>query len=87
MEHEEKAALLCCLLIAALICTLIPFPACAREDVVTAPFDAQTSMITVEAEDVYRDFAILFRPALVDVSRPVTVRNGDTVCTVQADPS
>ena len=49
--------------------------------------DAETNTITVETEDVNGDFAILFHPALVDVSRPVTVRAGDAVCTVQVNPS
>ena len=55
--------------------------------VITAAYDAQTNTITVEAEDVDGDFAILFHPALVDVSRPVTVRAGDAVRTVQVNPS
>ena len=55
--------------------------------VITAAYEAQTNTITVEAEGVDGDFAILFHPALVDVSRPVTVRAGDTVRTVQVNPS
>ncbi len=55
--------------------------------VITAAFDAQTNTITVEAEDVDGDFTILFHPALVDVSRPVTFRTGDIVRTVQVNPS
>ena len=55
--------------------------------VITAAFDAETNTITVEAEDVDGDFAILFHPALADVSRPVTVRAGDAVRTVRVNPS
>ncbi len=55
--------------------------------VITAAYEAQTNTITVVAEDVDGDFAILFHPALVDVSRPVTVWVGDTVRTVQVNPS
>ena len=49
--------------------------------------DAETNTITVETEDVNGDFAILFHPALVDVSRPVTIRAGDAVRTVRVNPS
>lgn len=55
--------------------------------VITAAYDAETNTITVEAEGVNGDFAILFHPALVDVSRPVTVRAGETVRTVRVNPS
>ena len=55
--------------------------------VITAAYDAETNTITVEAEDVNGDFAILFHPALVDVSRPVTVRTGGTARTVRVNPS
>ena len=55
--------------------------------VITASYDASSNTVTVEAEDVNGDFAILFHPALVDVSRPVTVRAGGVVCTVQVNPS
>ncbi len=55
--------------------------------VITAAYDAETNTITVEAEDVDGDFAILFHPALVDVSRPVTIRTGEIVRTVRVNPS
>ena len=56
--------------------------------VITASFDAETNTITVEPDaDVNGDFAILFHPALVDVSRPVTVRTGDIIRLVQVNPS
>ena len=58
-----------------------------RLSLITMRDDAETNTITVETEDVNGDFAILFHPALVDVSRPVTVRAGDAVCTVQVNPS
>ena len=61
-------------------------PAVSR-GVITAAYDAQTNTITVAAEDVDGDFAILFHPALVDVSRPVTIRAGDAVRTVRVNPS
>ncbi|MBQ6174351.1 MAG: hypothetical protein IJK28_06990 [Clostridia bacterium] len=55
--------------------------------VITAAYNAETNTITVEAEDVDGDFAILFHPALVDVSRPVTIRTGEIVRTVRVNPS
>lgn len=56
--------------------------------VITASYDAETNTITIEPDaDVNGDFAILFHPALVDVSRPVTVRTGDITRTVQVNPS
>lgn len=55
--------------------------------VITAAYDAQTNTITVEAEGVNGDFAILFHPALADLSRPVTIRTGDIVRTVRVNPS
>ena len=84
---KKKTALFCCLMTAALICAMILPRARAEEDVITAAFDAETNTITVEAEDVDGDFAILFHPALADVSRPVTVRAGDAVRTVRVNPS
>ena len=33
------------------------------------------------------DFAILFHPDLIDVSRPVTIKTGDITRTVQINPS
>ena len=55
--------------------------------VITASYDASENAISVEAEGVNGDFAILFHPALVDVSRPVTVRAGGAVHTVAVRPS
>ncbi len=56
--------------------------------VITASYDAETNTITVEPDaDVNGDFAILFHPALVDVSRPVTVKTGSITRTVRVNPS
>ena len=55
--------------------------------VITAAVDRETNTITVEAEGVNGDFAILFHPALVDVSRPVTVRTGGIERVVRVNPS
>ena len=56
--------------------------------VITASYDADTNTITVEPDaDVNGDFAILFHPALVDVSRPVTVQTGNITRVVQVNPS
>ena len=37
--------------------------------------------------DVNGDFAVRFHPALVDVSRPVIIKTGSIVRTVQVNPS
>lgn len=56
--------------------------------IITASYDAETNTITVEPDaGVNGDFAILFHPALVDVSRPVTVRTGNLARTVRVNPS
>jgi len=56
--------------------------------VVTASYHAETNTITVEPDaDVNGDFAILFHPALVDLTRPVTVKTGNITRTVQVNPS
>ena len=56
--------------------------------VITASYDAETNTITVEPDaDVNGDFAILFHPALVDISRPVAIRTGNITRTVQVNPS
>ncbi len=56
--------------------------------IITAIFDAASNTITVEPDaDVNGDFAILFHPSLVDVSRPVTLRTGTITRTVQVNPS
>jgi len=58
------------------------------QGVITATFDATANSITLEANaDVNGDFAILFQPALVDVSRPVTIRTGTIERTIQVNPS
>ncbi len=44
--------------------------------IIIASFDRQTNTITVEADGVNGDFAILFHPALADCSRPVIIRTG-----------
>ena len=56
--------------------------------VITASYDAETNTITVEPDsEVNGDFAILFHPALVDVSRTVTIRTGDITRQVIVHPS
>ena len=56
--------------------------------VIMASYDAETNTITVEPDaDVNGDFAVLFHPALVDVSRAVTVRTGNISRTVLVNPS
>ncbi len=56
--------------------------------VITASYDAETNTITVEPDaDVNGDFAILFHPTLVDISRPVAIRTGNITRTVQVNPS
>lgn len=56
--------------------------------IITAAYDASTNAITVEPDaDVNGDFAICFHPALVDVSRPVIIKTGAIVRTVQVNPS
>ena len=56
--------------------------------IITAAYDAATNTITVEPDaDVNGDFAIRFHPALVDVSRPVIIKTGSIVRTVQVNPS
>ena len=56
--------------------------------IITASFDAASNTITVEPdENVNGDFAILFHPDLIDVSRPVTIKTGDITRTVQINPS
>ena len=56
--------------------------------IITAAYDAASNTITVEPDaDVNGDFAILFHPALVDVSRPVIVKTGSIARTVQVNPS
>lgn len=55
---------------------------------ITAEFDTASNTITVEPdEEVNGDFAILFHPALVDVSRPVTIKTKDYSVTVRVNPS
>ena len=56
--------------------------------VITASYDAETNTIIVEPDaEVNGDFAVLFHPALVDVSRPVTVQTGNITRVVQVNPS
>ena len=56
--------------------------------IITAEYDAARNTITVEPDaDVNGDFSILFHPALVDVSRPVTIRTGEITLTVWINPS
>ena len=56
--------------------------------IITAEFDTLTNTITVEPDaDVNGDFAILFHPSLVDVSRPVTIKTGEITLTVRVNPS
>ncbi len=56
--------------------------------VITAEYDAASNTITVEKDaEVNGDFAILFNPSLVDVSRPVTIRTGEIELTVRVNPS
>ena len=56
--------------------------------VITAEYDAASNTITVEKDaEVNGDFAILFNPSLVDVSRPVTIRTGDIELIVRVNPS
>ncbi len=56
--------------------------------VITAEYDADSNTITVEKDaEVNGDFAILFNPSLVDVSRPVTIRTGEIELTVRVNPS
>ena len=56
--------------------------------VITASYSAETNTITVEPDaDVNGDFAILFHPALVDVSRALTVKTGNITRTVRVNPS
>ena len=56
--------------------------------VIMASYDAETNTVTVEPDaDVNGDFAVLFHPALVDVSRVVTVRTGNISRTVLVNPS
>jgi len=60
----------------------------ANEGIITASYDAQTNTITVETyDDVNSDFAILFHPALIDVSRPVIIETPEITRTVQVNPS
>lgn len=62
--------------------------ASVNQGVITAAFDAATNAITLETDGaVNGDFAILFHPALVDVSRPATIRTGTIARTVQVNPS
>lgn len=56
--------------------------------IITAEYDASTNTIAVEPDaDVNGDFAILFHPALVDVSKPVTIKTGTAERMVQVNPS
>ncbi len=56
--------------------------------VITAEYDAASNTITVEPDaEVNGDFAILFNPFLVDVSRPVTIRTGEIERVVLVNPS
>ena len=56
--------------------------------IITAEYDASANTITVEKDaEVNGDFAILFNPSLVDVSRPVTIRTGDIEIIVRVNPS
>ncbi len=56
--------------------------------IITAGYDASTNTITIEPDaEVNGDFAILFHPALVDVSKPVTIKTGKIERTVQVNPS
>ena len=56
--------------------------------VITAEYDHDSNTITVEPdEEVNGDFAILFNPSLVDVSRPVVIRTGDIERVVRVNPS
>lgn len=56
--------------------------------IITASYDVETNRITVEPdENVNGDFAILFHPALIDVSRPVTIRTPKNECVLQIRPS
>ena len=58
------------------------------QGIIVASVDRDTNTITVEPdENVNGDFAILFHPALVDVSKPVTIQTPDGVYTVQVSPS
>ena len=55
---------------------------------ITAVCDASSNTITVEPDaEVNGDFAILFHPSVVDVSRPVILRTGSVTRTVQVYPS
>jgi hypothetical protein len=56
--------------------------------VITVCCDPEANVITVETDgNVNGDFAILFHPALVDVSRPVIIKTGAITRTIQVNPS
>ena len=56
--------------------------------IITAEFDTASNTVTVEPDaDVNGDFAILFHPSLVDVSRPVTIKTGGITVAVRVNPS
>ena len=58
------------------------------QGIITAAYDASANAITVETDgNVNGDFAILFHPALVDVSRPVVIRTGTIERTIRVNPS
>lgn len=60
----------------------------ANRGVITVSFDRESNTITAEPDaEVNGDFAILFHPALVDVSRPVILKTGTREVTIQINPS
>ena len=59
-----------------------------NKGVITASYDAETNTITVGTDgEVNGDFDILFHPALVDVSRTVTIKTGNITREVWVNPS
>ncbi len=59
-----------------------------NQGIISASYDSESNTIRIETENVNGDFAIMFHPALIDVSRPVTIRTGETeyVVEVHLDP-
>jgi hypothetical protein len=59
-----------------------------NKGIITASFDKATNTITIMPDaDVNGDFAILFHPDLVDVTRPVTVKTPEVTRSVLVNPS
>ena len=59
-----------------------------NKGIITASFDKATNTITVKPDaDVNGDFAILFHPDLVDVTKPVTIKTPEVTRSVLVNPS